>query len=115
MSKDITQLCMGDEFYLFNSETIDKEINNTSIGNYALLSVDENKLFIVKYVGRGEVKKRLKDHFKEYHDIDYFSFSYKNTEKEMVIEECRLYHYFKPIYNDNHPSMINNLECPYCK
>ena len=114
MSKDISELNMGDEPYFFDSFIIDSEVKNNLIGNYALLSFDEEEIYIVKYVGRGDIKTRLKDHLEEYFDISCFMFSYKDNEEDAILEECRLYHEFKPEYNDIHPAVPKNMECPYC-
>ena len=96
--------------YTFDTDTIDSK-TSASLSNYALGYITENGLFKPQYVGRGDVKTRLKAHLKEY-DALLFKFSYAKSEKEAYEKECVNYHDFEPEWNDIHPTLPKGVKCP---
>jgi hypothetical protein len=119
---------MGDilSLYIYSVEIIDECVKDKSIGNYALgylYQDNEDKEFVVEYVGRSDkdLRKRLKEHKEE--GYRNFKFSYAKNAEEAYYKECRNYHDFgedKILDNQYHPDKPNeqnNLRCPYpnCK
>lgn len=104
--------------YVFNNETINKEVTRTSAGNYALGYIEDNR-FIVQYVGRADsdVAARLKQHIGE--NYKRFKFSYATSPKAAFEKECENYHDFGEkgtLDNKIHPDRPKNSgwKCPKC-
>ena len=76
-----------------SEKKIDEVVIEKSPGNYALGLVNDEKTFIVQYVGRSDtdVNKRLKDWVKKY---NRFKFSYASSSKAAFEKECKNYHDF---------------------
>jgi hypothetical protein len=103
--------------YKLTASEIDKNVNRTSPGNYALGRKDDGGTFRVGYVGRSDsdVAGRLKSWIKET-ERPLFKFSYATSPKAAFEEECRNYHDYNPPDNGCHPDRPNgsNWKCPYC-
>lgn len=80
--------------YVFNEQSIDNVITQTSPGNYALGYTNDENTFIVQYVGRADsnVNARLKQHIGEKYAS--FKFSYATSPKAAYEKECQNYHDF---------------------
>lgn len=101
-------------------DSIDNEVTRTSPGAYALGYLNDNRTFIVSYVGRsdddlnGRLKKWVgKKNYKR------FKYDYFGSPKAAFEKECRLYHDFggkQKLDNDVHPARPENTnwECPVC-
>ncbi len=105
--------------YLLTKSNIDDEVTRTSAGNYALGYVNEEKTFIVQYVGRADsdVNARLKQHIGE--KYKQFKYSYATSPKAAFEKECQNYHDFsdsKRLDNKIHPDRPQNSswKCPCC-
>jgi hypothetical protein len=101
----VASLDMGTSNYAFYTETIDRTVEDDKIGNYALGDVRDNK-FYPAYVGRSdsdlraELKARLAT---KSPSRRRFKFSYASSRKEAFDKECRNYHDFSGLENENHP------------
>lgn len=113
----MAKLNMKDSYSL-DDDTIDKEVAEKSIGNYALGYKNSKNVFIVKYVGRSDtdVNRRLKEWVDD-SEHPLFKFSYAKSVKEAYEKECRNYHDFSPSENDMHPAKPKDKdwECPVCE
>ena len=105
--------------YPLTRDKIDEVITKTSAGNYALGYVNEEKTFIVQYVGRADadVASRLKQHVGE--KYKRFKYSYATSPKAAFEKECHNYHDFgegKSLDNKIHPDRPanSNWKCPRC-
>mgnify|MGYP007017318806 CR=1 FL=1 len=121
--------------YPLTKDKIDEIITKTSAGNYALGYVNEDKTFIVQYVGRADidvsdrksvvyvgradadVASRLKQHVGE--KYKRFKYSYATSPKAAFEKECHNYHDFgesKSLDNKIHPDRPanSNWKCPRC-
>lgn len=103
--------------YPLDNETIDREVDRTSAGAYALGRVGNNT-FYVGYVGRSDddINRRLKDWVGKY---SRFKFEYYDSPKAAFEKECNLYHDFgekERLDNDIHPQRPegSNWKCPRC-
>ena len=109
----------------FDVETIEANVSDKRIGNYALGYKNEKSgNFVVCYVGRATdqpLKERLKQHIGEHpKKYKYFKYSYASTPKEAYLKECINYHDFGDggsLFNEYHPSKIpgDDTLCPICK
>lgn len=104
--------------FLLTSEKIDEEVTEISPGTYVLGHLNDEDVFIVKYVGRSDedLNDRLHDWIDEY---KRFKFGYFNSEKEAFEKECIIYHDFgesESLDNEIHPDRPDNTdwECPSC-
>ena len=98
-------------------KSINNAVTKTSPGNYGLGYVNDEDIFIVKYVGRADsdLNKRLQDHIGE--GYKSFKYSYATSPKAAFEKECKNYHDFKRLDNKIHPdrpSNSKNWTCPYC-
>lgn len=116
----MASLGMGSESYTLNTVTIDNEVAQSKIGNYALGHRNEKGTFIVKYVGRSDtdLNARLKQHADAGKHKE-FKFSYAGTAKAAFETECRNFHDFgetEKLANSIHPDRPKgeNFECPCC-
>lgn len=105
--------------YPLTRDKIDEVITKTSAGNYALGYENEEKTFIVQYVGRADadVASRLKQHVGE--KYKRFKYSYATSPKAAFEKECHNYHDFgesKSLDNKIHPDRPanSNWKCPRC-
>lgn len=100
--------------YPLTNEEINKQITETSPGNYAYGHVKDNT-FYVEYVGRADsdLNDRIKHGVGQY---KRFKYSYAKNAKEAYEEECRNYHDFSPVDNKRHPDKPDgkNYKCPIC-
>lgn len=106
-------------YFDYDSDTIEKKVDENKMGNYAIGIITNDGKFIPKYIGRSDkydLIERIKSHLKEFKDCTHFKYSYATSEKEAFEKECENYHDFKPKYNKIHPDKPNNTkyECPYC-
>lgn len=119
-------LNMGRSYALTRDE-INKNIDDNRIGNYALGYINEQGMFIVKYVGRSDVNLRMRilhgivDMQKDpTHRYERFKFSYADSALEAYEKECRNYHDFGGIegllLNKTHPDKPVGTDClcPIC-
>jgi|SRR5690554_2076317 len=105
--------------YDLTNQKIDAVITNKSAGNYALGYVNEDKTFIVQYVGRSDsdLNGRLKTWVgKEYKS---FKYAYATSPKAAFTKECENYHDFggkDKLDNKSHPDRPNGSgwKCPKC-
>jgi hypothetical protein len=111
------------EPYEYDQKTVDEVFNDNddNLGNYRIGHYEKNK-FIVTYIGKGNIKVRLKVHFEDDNHDDYFTFSVEDDEVKMSEQECKDYHRYKPIKeggtlnNDLHPPVLpKGTKCLICK
>ena len=112
-------LNMRGPFELTN-ESIDKNVKDSTHGNYALGKQNEKGGLTVLYVGRADngLKRRLKEHVAE--SYTHFKYSNCSTEREAFNEECRNWHEWgedKKLDNKIHPRRPDGktYPCRYCK
>jgi hypothetical protein len=103
--------------FTLNNETIDGQVTATSAGAYALGYLNNQKLFVPKYVGRSDdnINKRLKNWVGS--KYSYFKFEYYSSAKAAFEKECNLYHDWEnQIDNKQHPDRPDetNWKCPRC-
>ena len=112
---------------MYGPDPIDSGIINSIEnynGNYALGYLNnQGDGFIIKYVGRGDLKDRLDEHTNDdlYNCINdnysqpYFAFVYLENEKDSYNLECIMYHEFENLLNINHPAFPKGkiYPCPY--
>jgi hypothetical protein len=104
----------------FDRETISDEITQTKSGNYALGYVNNNKRFIVQYVGRsdGDLRSRLCEHLGE--NYSHFKYRYASSPKNAFEIECNNFHDFggdrDKLKNKYHPDRPEGAswKCPCC-
>lgn len=100
--------------YPLTNEEINKQITETSPGNYAYGHVKDNT-FYVDYVGRADsdLNDRIKHGVGQY---KRFKYSYAKNAKEAYEKECRNYHDFTPADNKIHPDKPDGTiyKCPVC-
>lgn len=109
-------LNLSSKSYEFDNKTIEDELVDNKIGNYALGYVKENT-FYVRYVGRADtcLKERLKDHEHMADDkCKRFKFAYTDSVENAFQKECANFHEYSPALNKIHPDSPNglDLECP---
>jgi len=101
--------------FALNEESIDKTVDQTSPGNYALGDRNQSGTFLVDYVGRSDnnLNGRLKQHVGE---NLLFKADYASSPKTAFEKECNNYHDFTPPRNKNHPARPANSgwSCPRC-
>jgi len=103
--------------YSLDNETIDRVVNQTSAGAYALGYINEEGLFVPTYVGRSDndINKRLKDWVGS--KYSHFKFEYYNSPKAAFLKECNLYHdWIQQLDNKQHPERPDGTDwkCPQC-
>ena len=115
----MANLYMGNSYHTLNIDTINSEVKDNKIGNYALGEFKSDKNFYVSYIGRSDkcLKSRLKDHLGE--PYKHFKFSYADSKKEAFEKECHNWHDFgenKKLKNEMHPDRPDGLSCncPKC-
>jgi hypothetical protein len=112
----MTSLNMDGEFDL-TIDSINREVNMASPGNYALGHINNNK-FIVEYIGRSDsdINARLKQHVGKYNK---FKYSYATSPKSAFEKECKNFHDFGGALLDNeiHPDRPKDSgwKCLYCE
>ncbi|MGA2162153.1 MAG: hypothetical protein ABSG28_08170 [Methanoregula sp.] len=111
-----TKLEMKGSFRL-DKETIDQNVILDKPGNYRLGHRNESKdTFVVEYVGRSDDNLNRRLH--EWIDKSYkrFKMRYANNPKEAFENECKEYHHYSNLDNEDHPKKPDgtNLKCPYC-
>ncbi len=104
--------------YTLTTAEIDRQVTQTSAGNYALGKTSTTGGFTPYYVGRSDsdVKARLKSWVGKTTQPK-FKFSYANSPKAAFEKECNNYHDFKPRGNSSHPDRPNGSgwKCPRCR
>lgn len=106
--------------YIFTESKVNEIVTRTTAGNYALGYLNEERTFIVQYVGRADsdVRARLLQHIDE--DYSHFKYSYATSPKEAFEKECKNYHDFgenNKLKNKIHPDRPSNSKawkCPVC-
>ena len=105
--------------YPLNSAQINRQVTQTSAGNYALGYVRDDDTFIVQYVGRSD--EDVNDRLHDWIDTKYkrFKYSYATGAKAAFEKECHNYHDFggsDKLDNKAHPDRPSgkNWECPVC-
>src|SRR5271157_389139 len=111
-----SKLDMKGSFRLDN-ETIDEKVISNKPGNYRLGHRNASKdTFIVEYVGRSDdnLNRRLHEWVGE--GYKRFKMRYAVNPKEAFENECREYHHYSDLDNEDHPQRPKgtNLNCPYC-
>ena len=122
----MASLNMG-SYYPLNQETIDSVILPNRPGNYAYGYINDNGLFVVRYVGRSDsdLKERVKHGIVEMEPdnalrYERFKFSYADSVVEAYYKECQNYHDFGGaegrLMNKVHPAKPEGYEgkCPIC-
>ncbi len=120
-------LNMGRSYDLTYDE-INNNIADNRVGNYAYGFINDNGLFVVRYVGRSDndLKERIKHGITDMEinpslRYERFKFSYAETIKEAYEKECRNYHDFGGdrglLNNEKHPSKPAGVDwlCPICE
>lgn len=81
--------------YSLDNNAIDTVVTKKSAGAYALGYINEEDLFVPKYVGRSDddINKRLKDWVGSKYPT--FKFEYYGSPKAAFEKECNLYHDWK--------------------
>jgi hypothetical protein len=113
-------LNLSKSHHLFTKEKIDEVVEKNKVGNYALGYINDEKKFVVNYVGRSDtcIHSRLYSHEKlEHKKCTDFKFLYANSVDDAYEKECHNYHDFgedKKLLNDIHPASPEDkdLECP---
>ncbi len=108
--------------YGFNTGEINLSVRQKSPGNYALGYIDKNGKFIVKYIGRADVKIRevLRQKYLELGSkYSYFKYSAVSMAKTAFDKECKNYHEFSArgtLDNEVHPQSPSSRDwkCSYC-
>lgn len=112
--------------YELTEEKINEVVDSNRIGNYAYGYLNDEGIFIVRYVGRSDsdLRERLKhglyDNNPESAKYERFKFSYASSPGKAYEKECRNYHDFGGeegrLVNDVHPAKPQNssLSCPIC-
>ena len=112
--------------YELTEEKINEVVDSNRIGNYAYGYLNDEGIFIVRYVGRSDsdLRERLKhglyDNNPESTKYERFKFSYASSPGKAYEKECRNYHDFGGeegrLVNDVHPAKPQNssLSCPIC-
>ena len=109
--------------FIFNKDSIEKNVKPNIIGNYALGYVNTNtNVFIVLYVGRSDsdLQGRLIQHIGEDERFKHFKFVIQTSILDAYYCECKNYHDFGGeegrLLNENHPARPANIarNCPYC-
>ena len=106
--------------YPLTAEEVDRVVNRTSPGNYALGYTVPSGTFIVTYVGRSdsdinqELKGRVTRTYQE------FKYSRAFSPKHGFEKECRNFHDFgrsRQLLNSSHPSRPEGTDwrCPKCR
>lgn len=113
----MSSLKMSGPFGLL-AQTIDKNVRDQSIGNYALGYMKGDK-FIVKYVGRSDTNLNSRLHSWVGKGYKLFKYSYASSVKQAFEKECVNYHDFggnQKLDNDIHPDRPSkkDWECPEC-
>lgn len=104
--------------YVLSAEEIDRQVTETSPGNYALGYINKEKnTFVPKYVGRSDsdVHYRLKCHVDKPHT--HFKFIYATSAWDAFKRECENFHDFESqLENLDHPDQPNggSWKCPVC-
>ena len=124
--KKMANLNMNGPF-LLSIDTINKIVEEGHIGNYAYGYLNEEKVFVVLYVGRSDTNLNLRIKHGVFDKLrnpelryEYFKFSYASTVIEAYEKECKNYHDFGGdsgrLLNDKHPARPENtnLVCPIC-
>ena len=93
-------MCVSRRLNLIN---IERYVRSGRKGNYAL-GYKEGDTFYVCYVGRPDLKARLKDHIDENPDYANFKFQYAATVEGAYKMECRNFHDFPNENNIAHPA-----------
>ena len=119
-------LSMGRSYDLTNDQ-INGAIEDNRIGNYAYGYINDNGLFVVRYIGRSDsdLKERVKHGIVEMETdkalrYERFKFSYADSAVEAYYKECQNYHDFGGaegrLMNKVHPAKPEGYEgkCPIC-
>ena len=103
--------------YRLDDETIEREVRETSAGNYALGNRDPEGQFVVGYVGRADadLRARLKAWVGRT-ERPVFKYRYARSAEEAFRTECEEYHEFHPPENERHPARPDGTDwrCPRC-
>lgn len=105
---------MGTTNYAFDTETISRAVEEDKIGNYALGEVRDNK-FYPAYVGRSDSDLRAELKAKlttKSTTRRRFKFSYASSPKQAFDKECRNYHDFNELENENYPARPEGQKYP---
>ena len=120
MVEIMANLGMGNEYYTFSKEEIEKVIKQeNTIGNYCLGTL-KDKVIVPKYVGRSDecVKTRLLQHALDQEKLkkySIFKYCYQDNVKNAYHMECKNYHDFeKQLDNKIHPDQPKgkSYTCP---
>lgn len=105
--------------YELTTQTIDRVVAKTSLGNYALGNFS-GATFVILYIGRSDtdLNRRLKQWAGETH-YAWFKFSYATSPKAAFEKECKNYHYYGGrvmLDNEGHPHRPEGTcwKCPMC-
>jgi hypothetical protein len=103
--------------YDLTNEEIDKQVTETSAGNYHLGHIEDGR-FRVRYVGRSDtdLNGRLKKWVAKY---ERFRFQYASSPKAAFGQECQDFHSLgesTELDNEIHPQRPANAswKCPVC-
>ncbi len=114
-------LDMGKRRYELIVERIEQFVNSNTPGNFALGYVNDEKKFVIRFVGRDDVDLagRLKKlALEKLEKCETFKFSYATTKNEAFQKECQNYHDFggsrKKLLNEKHPDRPQNSKY-YCE
>ncbi len=113
--------------YDLTYDQINGNIEDNRIGNYAYGYINDNGLFVVRYVGRSDsdLKERVRHGIAEMEAdkalrFERFKFSYADSVVEAYYKECLNYHDFGGaegrLINKAHPAKPEGHEgkCPIC-
>lgn len=97
-------------------EGIDRAVEGIGPGVYALGRIDDDYVFRIARIGRSDddLKSRLYDHVGQY---PVFKHGFCGSAREAFNEECRLFHDFPGLPdNERHPDAPNgtSYKCPIC-
>ena len=108
--------------YSLDKATIDRNFTRTSPGNYALISVSDEAIITVFYIGRADqdLNARLNEWVGKEAKHTHFKADYASSVKDAFEKECQIYHEFgdsQKLDNVFHPDRPSgkDWECPVCK
>lgn len=91
--------------YPFTSAGI-RAVQDPAFGVYALVDV-EHGVFVTAYVGRGDVKARLRSHLGDRVGASHFFVLRTDSSKQAFLKECSLFHRYGKrthLLNKYHPA-----------
>ena len=104
--------------HLMKDDLIKKKFDDADFGVYMLGKIDPSLGRIIRYVGRGNLKDRLRAHLDDEHwENTFFYYGILQSRQQTFLHECRLFHLQgKGNFLDNeiHPPRLPGSKGPKC-